>query len=651
MLHLKNRPLINKLIIFFNSKVTKKFNNHLVYNTLRFLLMLIFTFCYQSAYSQKQGKQRIDSLLKEVKKPCADSNKLKIYNDLTGSYLGINDDSSFVFSEKTLALALVLKNKRYEGLSYMYQGIYYNSKFDFLKSLEFFDKSNAILSTLKSEKDKARLLNNLGNYYNSRNIQNKAYECYSKSMKIYNKLKLYGEAAVVIGNIGLIYQARSMFDSALYCFENANKVFLEYNDSSGIARMLDNSGNIFDIKGNFAEAMRRKFKALSIYAKMDNKAGMSKVYNNLAYSYLYATEAIDKPSTPDSLKNRTILLQKAKKFINQSIHFNSKYNYRGQLIYDYKILTDIEYEMGDYKSSLLTYNTYIHLKDSVFSAENDAKMNALDIRRAEQVKQKEIEIKNIQLANIKKERIYYILGIIGVLLFSWFLVRSINKQRKTNKLLFEEKQISDNLLLNILPQEVAEELKQKGFTTAKEFDNVTILFSDIVNFTQLSEQLGGEKLVSEINIYFSAFDELMTQIGLEKIKTIGDAYIAADGLGIDSSPEKVINAAFIMLQKVEQLKKERENLNFPWFDFRIGIHTGPVVAGVVGIKKFQYDIWGDTVNTAARMESSGESGKINISGATYELIKDKYKCQYRGKIEAKHKGAIDMYFVDGKLVN
>jgi len=222
---------------------------------------------------------------------------------------------------------------------------------------------------------------------------------------------------------------------------------------------------------------------------------------------------------------------------------------------------------------------------------------------------------------------------------------------KQKDVIQKEKERSDELLLNILPSEVAEELKEKGYTTAKSFDEVTILFSDIKGFTHVAERMTAQELVKEIDTYFSAFDHIMQQYGLEKIKTIGDAYIAAGGLpeGNSANASKVVDAAIAMQNAVESFKKERIEKDLPHFELRIGIHTGPVVAGVVGIKKFQYDIWGDTVNMAARMEQSGVPGKINISQYTYEKVMDQFTCTHRGKIEAKNKGDVDMYFVEMKI--
>jgi class 3 adenylate cyclase/streptogramin lyase len=211
-----------------------------------------------------------------------------------------------------------------------------------------------------------------------------------------------------------------------------------------------------------------------------------------------------------------------------------------------------------------------------------------------------------------------------------------------------EKKKSDDLLLNILPEEVAEELKAKGNADAQLIDEVTVLFTDFKGFTQLSERLTPKELVAEINECFSAFDLIMEKYGIEKIKTIGDAYMAAGGLPTPNQTHAidVVRAAVDIQAFMKKHKQEREARGDLYFEIRIGIHTGPVVAGIVGIKKFQYDIWGDTVNTASRMESSGEIGKVNISGTTYELIKDRAECFYRGKISAKGKGDVDMYFVE-----
>ncbi|MEO5583459.1 MAG: adenylate/guanylate cyclase domain-containing protein [Saprospiraceae bacterium] len=215
-------------------------------------------------------------------------------------------------------------------------------------------------------------------------------------------------------------------------------------------------------------------------------------------------------------------------------------------------------------------------------------------------------------------------------------------EARTHELKLEKKK-ADDLLLNILPGEVANELIQNGFSNAKNYADVSVMFTDFVNFTGISEKLSPQELVNELHIYFKEIDEIIEGNNLEKIKTIGDAYLAVCGLPnpCESHALNTIKTAIQIIQFVQQRKKEGG-----LFDIRIGINSGPVIAGIVGIKKFAYDIWGDSVNTAARMEQHGEAGKINISGSTYALVKNYFQCTYRGKVEAKNKGYIDMYFVE-----
>jgi class 3 adenylate cyclase len=207
---------------------------------------------------------------------------------------------------------------------------------------------------------------------------------------------------------------------------------------------------------------------------------------------------------------------------------------------------------------------------------------------------------------------------------------------------------SDELLLNILPAETAEELKSTGKAKAKHINEVTVLFTDIQNFTSITESYSPADLVAEINECFSAFDRIMEKYGVEKIKTIGDSYMAAGGLPVPNTSHAidVVNAALAIQEFMELHRSKMESMKKSPFRIRIGIHTGPVVAGIVGIKKFAYDIWGDTVNLASRMESAGEVGKVNISEVTYHLVKDRFHCIHRGKHEAKNKGRMDMYFVE-----
>jgi class 3 adenylate cyclase/tetratricopeptide (TPR) repeat protein len=224
-----------------------------------------------------------------------------------------------------------------------------------------------------------------------------------------------------------------------------------------------------------------------------------------------------------------------------------------------------------------------------------------------------------------------------------------NESLKTTlKLVKDEQKRTDELLLNILPMETAEELKATGYSKPKHYKLVTVLFTDFKGFTQISENLEPQEVIEELNQCFLAFDEICEKHHLEKIKTIGDSYMCAGGIPVanTSNPIDCVQAGLEMQTWMANWKAEKEAKGELAWELRLGIHSGAVVAGVIGKNKFAYDVWGDTVNTASRMESSGEVGKVNISGATYELVKDQFQCAYRGKIEAKNKGEVEMYFVE-----
>jgi class 3 adenylate cyclase len=221
---------------------------------------------------------------------------------------------------------------------------------------------------------------------------------------------------------------------------------------------------------------------------------------------------------------------------------------------------------------------------------------------------------------------------------------------KEKDVMEKEKRESEALLLNILPEDVSTELKQTGKSKAQSYDDVTVMFADFVSFTKVAERLSPEELLALIGKYFEAFDNIVEEHHAEKIKTVGDAYICVSGLPSKNERHAtdMVDIAFQFLSAVEMINKQQAESQQAVFNIRIGLSSGPVIAGVLGTKKFAYDIWGDTVNTAARMQEKGEMNRINVSGATYEKIKENFICEYRGKIEAKNKGMIDMYFVQGR---
>ncbi len=273
----------------------------------------------------------------------------------------------------------------------------------------------------------------------------------------------------------------------------------------------------------------------------------------------------------------------------------------------------------------------------------------------------------ISLLSLRVLPLWYFshLAIIGYLVFFlliiWILYDLLNLRfarklymleliiNKRTEDLIIEKEKTEDLLANVLPKNTANEIMQKGKATKIKYNFVTVLFSDIQGFTKIAEEMNPETLIDELDKFFFYFDSVVEKFGIEKIKTIGDAYMCAGGIPEKNrtNPVEVILAALEMIGYMNNLKETSEPERMKNWDIRIGIHTGTVVAGVVGQKKLSYDIWGDTVNTASRMESSGEAGKINISGTTYEFVKEFFTCEYRGKMPVKYKGELEMYFVKG----
>lgn len=403
---------------------------------------------------------------------------------------------------------------------------------------------------------------------------------------------------------------------ALQNFEIFKKYYILSDTSK--ANLISN-----DIKFKFALA--------NVYEKLFEKSPVLDAkakYFNLG-NQLYDEILSESNNDPKAKYNKATFMAKAAVYqidVNKQI-YTKDLNVKASTIN--KLDKDNQLKQSEIQTKELVIQTKEQvIKEKVL--ESDAKTRVIELLKEEKI------LKDKELRQEAIIRNTFVGGFIIMLLCTVVFFRQRNK-------IAIEKRRSDDLLLNILPEEVADELKKTGSAQAKHYNHVSVLFTDFVGFTRISEKLSPEELVEEIHQCFTAFDEIIDRNGLEKIKTIGDAYLAVCGMPNEdkSHARKAVQASIEIMEFIN-----KRIIIGGKFKIRIGINSGPVVAGIVGVKKFAYDIWGDTVNTAARMEQTSENGKINISGNTYELVKNDFTFQYRGKIDAKNKGEIDMYFVE-----
>lgn len=495
-------------------------------------------------------------------------------------------------------------------------------------------------------------------------------ESYFEGARIAEKEKnnnLLGKVYIAIADV---YSIMGNHQNTVKYYQNAIQILRHENDSLSIASALLNAGDELINVNSLDSALKYTNEAEIIFNRIDSKVGRAYSLGNLGM--IYAKLGLDLKA--EYHMNKAILIlqelheyypiavyltyiseiysekgeeQLAINYARLSLDLALRHGMKKQVSDAYLTLYKISELAGKPEEAFTYYKNYIAYKDSVSNITSVQQM--ADLRTEFEVSKKQIEV---DLLNQQKKTqqiivIATVIALILICLLAFGLYRRYLFIQKTKQIIEKERNHSDELLLNILPKETANELKLNGKVEAKKFESVTVLFSDFKAFTKYAEQLSPELLVERVDYYFSGFDQIMEKYGLEKIKTIGDAYMCAGGLPFPSHDHahKMVGAALEMAKFVNDAKKEHSTAPF---ELRIGINTGPVVAGVVGTKKFAYDIWGDTVNIAARMESSSEAGKINISENTYQLINEAFECAYRGEIEVKNRGMMKMYYVEAR---
>ena len=638
------------------------------------LFLILFNMMKQKGYGQTSQNP---SLLKSKKS--ADS----LYN-LGSKYDGQGDsEKALALYKSSLSIYQSIGENQKAGECFSDIGTIYYFKGDYSKTLLFFEKSLGSYRKAKNKKGVAGILNNIGAAHHSLGNYPKAVDYYGQAVILQEEIGNKKDVAIITENIGSIFSKIKNYENAMKYFNQSHSIFKELKYSKGIAKILIELGYIYMKQGNFSKAFDDFNQSLEIAIKENDKQTEIEVLSNLGELFYtqsdfqkalyyhnlclkYAEEVSNlryKSLARISIGNVFNKLKRYKEAVKKC-KVGLQYAEKLKAVALKKDACECLYKsykpLGADKLALDYYEKTNIYEDSLKSEETSNRMMNMEFQKQQLVdsiayvkKEYLVQVKHKEEVQKKeKQRNIIIVSLGFILIVAGGLWSRLNLVRKSKAALQIEKDRSEELLLNILPEEIAEELKEKGSVIAREYNLVSILFSDFKSFTQTAEKMSPQGLVEEINVCFKAFDLISVKYQVEKIKTIGDAYMAAAGIPHpdENSIKNVILAGLEMQEFMINRAIENQKVEAPFFEMRLGIHTGPIVAGIVGIKKFQYDVWGDAVNTASRMESNGIVGKVNISETLYQLVKNEacFTFESRGSINAKGKGDIEMYFVERK---
>ena len=639
-----------------------------------FYIIILLLVSSLSTLAQSRQTDSLNSLLSVAK---SDTSKVNILLALSKSLVKSDSKKALLFANQAKMLSEELDFKKGTayalksiGMSYYFQGNY-------IETVLYWQQS---LNTFRAMGDKlgiANILNNLGAVNFNEGNAEKAIEYYLESLKVSEEIGDKLRIATALVNIGAVYfQRTATHNRALEYYLKALPLSEELGDQEAIGTTSVNIGEIYLARHDDNAALKYFEKAYDAYKKSKNGnvpyalINIGKVYSHrknypLAIKYLQEAH--------DLALRLNAKLELSQSLIGLADTYQKQGNYKSAIT-TYHNAKDIAKEIGasfelkasyeglatlypkvsDYKNAYKFQTLFSSIKDTLYNAEMDKKLQSMTLSFDLDKKKGEVELltkdKALQELDLKRQKtIRNAMSVTGILILimALGLLNRYRYVKRTNKIIEDEKQRSEKLLLNILPYETAEELKQKGSATPRHYEMVSVLFTDFKGFTNIAEKMSPEQLISELDHCFLEFDNIIDKHNLEKIKTIGDSYMCAGGIPVanTTNPVDVVKAGLEIQEYMNRLKQERMAMGLDYWELRVGIHTGKVIAGVIGKNKFAYDIWGDAVNVASRMESSGEPGMVNISGDTYEHVKDHFSFVYRGKVKAKNKGDIDMYFV------
>ena len=647
--------------------------------SLKRIILIILLLC--NALWINAQDQKADSLKSVIETLREDSTKVKALNELSFLLWDTKPDISIMYAMEAMELANKIDFKK--GVAYALKniGIAYFAKSDYISVFEYWEQSLAVFDSIGDMNGVSNILNNIGSVYfeqgddasaveyfiraikiaedsgnklrmasaylnigtlysNKVDTQEKAKEYFSLALKIAEELNLYDMLGTTAVNIGEYYYDMNEYDSALIYYDMSLKAF-EIDGSGTIPYTLNNIGILHATRGEYPSAIKFHEDAYAISKQNKDKKQMAQSLIGLGNAYKLSND-----------------FQSSLKPFLEAEEIGKEIGINKELQEVYQGLSIVYSELQDYTNAFRYQTLLTEINYELYNAENDKKIEKMQFTYEIDKQKVQINLLTaetaLQEAEVKRQKMFrnaMLVGLVLIVIIAVIIFRNYREKVKINKVLDKQHAEIESLILNILPKEIAKELQAEGQATPRYYEQASVLFTDFKGFTSISQGLTPNELVDHLNSFFHAFDDIMEAYNIEKIKTIGDAYMCAAGIPMPNKthPIDIVKAGLAIQEYISKKNKELEANGEPPWNLRVGIHTGPVVAGVVGKKKYAYDVWGSTVNIASRMESNGEIGKVNISEDTYNLVKDKYNCLHRGKIMAKNVGEIDMYFIENEV--
>lgn len=558
------------------------------------------------------------------------------------------------------------------------QGGALSVKSAFAESLDRFHQVLDLRLAAKDTLGTAGAYNNIGNIYFYKGDYSRALQYYIRSLH-FEQMKDSDEGlATSYINIGSIYALQDEFVTALEYFKRALSLYEKHNEISGIASCYANMGNIYKSLDSMDLAHSYFLRSIPIMTSLQDMYNLGVVYSNLADSYRLRGEL-------DSMYESYSKSEQVRVSLNDTLGLAHLYVARGQAMVEMQqyrpAVQDCERgytlaqpfkALGEMKRAceclsqaykglnlneraLNWFEQVIILGDSIAADETRLQLRIMEFRHQAAEDSIRREEEKLAVAVFRQRREHrqwsWAFAVGGILLASVAILFVMMRRTRRSKAIIEQaKNRADSVLLSVLPPEVAAELLDKGKVVAKEFGGVSVLFTDFAGFTRASASMPPQEMLEELNLIYRKFDEIVSRHQIRKIKSIGDAYMAAGGLPVSSADtiRQTVLAALAMQEFISEHTAELIAAGKEGLRMRAGIHTGQVIAGIVGFQNFQYDIWGDTVNLASRMERHGVSGKVNVSRSVYDALKNDatFHFESRGTIEVKGKGNVEMWFVE-----